>query len=314
MLSKKIRVLNFDSSITKQVDLLEWYKPVVVDLSKIGAECRHWINKKYANQVNGFLAPELRNAITFLGSGDFHHISSLLISQFKDPISVIIFDHHPDWSSLGPRLGCGSWVSQIAKKKNVKKIISFGPSSVDLESGALLTADLKVLKNDQLEIYPYQHKPSKCFLKRVPQNSSIGIKEGLLKCEINWKTLEGKDLESLVYSVFKRIPTRQVYVSIDKDCLKKEYALTNWEEGCLSLDELLAILQMIKNNFEIVGLDILGDYSFPRVKGLIKNFVVRMDHPDNFTAHTKSDVFINNVNQDTNIKLLDYLLSTPQGS
>jgi len=308
MLSKKIRILNFDSSITKQAGLMDWYKPAVVELGKIGPNCRHWVNRKYAKQVKESLAPELRNAITFVGSGDFHHISSLLISQFKDPLSVIIFDHHPDLSCLPPSLGCGSWVWDILKKKNIKKVVSFGPSSADLDTAGILTTGLKAFQNDRFEIYPYKHAPSKSFFRKIPQNSSVSIKSGFLSDEINWKSLESQDLEKFAALVFKRIPTRQVYVSIDKDCLKAEYALTNWEEGMLSLNELLLMLKLIRSNFEIVGLDILGDYSEPKVKGLIKNIIVKMDHPDNYTAKSRSDDLINSVNQDTNMKILEAIL------
>jgi len=84
--------------------------------------------------------------------------------------------------------------------------------------------------------------------------------------------------------------------------------LTNWEEGMLSLNELLLMLKLIRSNFEIVGLDILGDYSEPKVKGLIKNIIVKMDHPDNYTAKSRSDDLINSVNQDTNMKILEAIL------
>jgi len=42
--------------------------------------------------------------------------------------------------------------------------------------------------------------------------------------------LENKDVSELTLGLIKRLPVRKVYISIDKDCLKSDFALTNWEE------------------------------------------------------------------------------------
>src|SRR5699024_4536243 len=50
--------------------------------------------------------------ITFIGSGNYHYVTYLLMSEIKIPFTLILFDHHTDMikpihESI---LSCGSWV------------------------------------------------------------------------------------------------------------------------------------------------------------------------------------------------------------
>ncbi|MCX5681208.1 MAG: hypothetical protein NT079_02875, partial [Candidatus Omnitrophica bacterium] len=90
MLSRFVRILNFDGSVARQQKLLSRWAPVVVNLKDVGPQVRLWSNRKINNIIRSSLNPELKNAVTFLGSGDFHHISHLLIEQFSEPLTVII--------------------------------------------------------------------------------------------------------------------------------------------------------------------------------------------------------------------------------
>jgi len=305
-----IRILNFDDSITKQKKLLERFSPVVVDLTRYGPTCRLWLNKKTANEIINFLQPALRNAITFLGSSDFHHISCLLIEQFTEPISVIIFDFHPDWDILPPRLGCGSWVTNILKSPNIKKIIVLGVSSEDISSFWIQMGNLSALKGNRVEIFPYTHEPTITLLKQVPNdNVSIKVAKGLFYNKIYWRQMKDINLANLFFEIMGRIQTKHVYVSIDKDCLKSSYALTNWEEGYFELKDLLNLLKLIKENLKIVGVDITGDYSFPKMKNRIKDIFSRLDHPRNYSAKSQAQTIIDSINEQTNIEILELLTS-----
>jgi arginase family enzyme len=254
------------------------------------------------------LSPEVKNAVTFIGSGDFHHISSLLIKQFKFPLNVIIFDFHPDWFIFPPRFSCGSWVNTILKEANIQKVILLGPSSSDLNSAGLFSANLSALKNNRLEIYPYAHGPSSVFLRGVPENNSLTAEKKLFFRKIRWRELKNQDLRGFFTQLLGGLKIKQAYVSIDKDCLKAKYALTNWEEGLFELGELLLLLKIIKENLDIVGLDITGDYSPANIKGYFKSFLAASDHPGNYSAKDKPQGLVNSLNQEANLKILDLLL------
>lgn len=307
MLSGALRILNFDDSLIKQKRLLEQFHPTIINLTKFGPACRHWMDKKTAGKIGGFLDPELKNAITFLGSGDFHHVSSLLIEQFRSPLSVIIFDYHPDWDIMPPRLACGSWVNRILKMRNILKVILVGVSSSDISSFWVGSGNLNSLKDGRLEIYPYSHPPSKVLFRDVPENISVQVRRGLFYIDIHWQELKDKNLSDFFPQIIKRIPTQQVYISIDKDVLKSDYSLTNWEEGYFELDDLLIMLRIIKMRLDIVGLDITGDYSRMQLRNKIKAICANFDHPKNYTAKNKPETSIDSINEQTNISILESL-------
>lgn len=308
MLSRFVRILNFDGSVTRQKKLLDRFAPIIVDLKKIGPHARLWSNQKTNNIICHSLRQELRGAVTFLGSGDFHHVSDLLIQQFSEPITVIIFDHHPDWDILPPRTGCGAWVSRVLERPNVAKVISLGMASDDLGFPSLMSANLASLIDNRLEIYPFSAPKTKVFFRSVPKNRSLETYRGFLSHTITWNKLKGKDLKKFFEGLLPHIPTKKVYVSIDKDCLVSDAALTNWEQGALSLEGLLVLLKTIKANLDIVGADIAGDYSKPVFASSLKRICSFVDHPKRFSAKNKSEEMIMKINEETNLALLDTLL------
>jgi hypothetical protein len=198
-------------------------------------------------------------------------------------------------------------VRETLKADNVEKAILVGVSSGDIGAGSIQTASLDLLKDDRIEIYPYSHRPTNVFFRDVPGNISIETRRGLFYNRICWQELKNKNLKEFFLHVIKRLPTKRVYVSIDKDCLKAEYSLTNWEAGYLELGELLALLKVIRDNLDVVGVDILGDYSPPKTEGLVKTLCSRADRPSDYSAKGKARHLIDSVNEDTNTKILEML-------
>ncbi|PIQ90540.1 MAG: hypothetical protein COV71_03750 [Candidatus Omnitrophica bacterium CG11_big_fil_rev_8_21_14_0_20_41_12] len=309
MLDKRIRVLNFDNSIIAQSNLFSRYPAEIIDFTALASCVRLYMSKAVRKQILDSLVLKELNYPTFLGSGDFHHLSEILISQITEPVSLIVFDFHPDWDILPSHFGCGSWVATALKNKNIAQCILIGTGSDDLSFPALQTANLGALANNRLEIYPYRHKPSRVYLRNLPQNRSINARRGYLVNEITWQELEKENLTDFTSKLIKNLPTRKVYISIDKDCLKKEFSLTNWEQGLLSLDQLLMMLRLMRRDLDIIGLDVTGDYSSPEVSNKIKAFVSRIDHPKEFSAHNCSVDLIRSVNEQANLAILQEVLS-----
>ena len=309
MLTQGIRLLNFDGSLKCQQKLILNYSPQILELEDLGPAARLWMSQRTVNLIEQRIKKSSSNRVTFLGSGDFHHISSLLINQIDQPISLIVFDFHPDWDILPPRFGCGSWVTQALRNQYIRKTLLIGVSSTDLSWPAIQSANLNSLRKDKLEIYPYFHNPTKIFLREVPENRSLSLKRSLLSTKIFWSKLKDENLKDFFQALILRLPTRKVYISIDKDCLTNEFALTNWEEGKFSLDQLLMMLKIIKDNLDIVGLDITGDYSKSSVLGIIKGAISRLDHPKDIQADKLFQDKINSTNESTNLKILQVLNS-----
>ncbi len=309
MLDKRIRVLNFDNSIISQSKLLSRYPAEIIDLTALACSARLYMSKALRRRISDSLTLAEKNYPTFLGSGDFHHISEILTSRIREPACLIVFDFHPDWDTLPPRFACGSWVTQALKNKNISKCILIGAGSSDLSFPALQTANLNALADNRLEIYPWRHKPSRIYLRGLPENRSITASGGFFSNEVTWHQLEKENLIDFTSKLIKSLPTRRVYISIDKDCLNKEYALTNWEEGLLRCEQLLTMIRLMSKELDIIGLDVAGDYSAIEIPDKIKAFISRADHPKEFTANNCPVDLIRSVNEQTNLLILQEIFS-----
>lgn len=309
MLDKRIRVLNFDNSVVRQPGLLAQYQAEIIDLTGFASSARLYMSGGLRKKIASILSLSDKNKPAFLGSGDFHQISEILTNSIDQPFCLVVFDSHPDWDILPPRFGCGSWVSRALENKNISKLLLLGTGSGDLSPLALQTGNLAALKDNRLEIYPYSRKNSRVYLRHPPVNDSASVRRGLFSDKISWHPLEAEELSSFTLNLARRLPSRRVYISIDKDCLKKEFALTNWEEGCMRLDQLLTILKVMREELDIIGLDITGDYSIPEVAGRVKRVISGIDHPGAVSAYGRSDASILRVNEETNLKILREIFS-----
>ncbi|MDO9572681.1 MAG: hypothetical protein Q7J37_02210 [Candidatus Omnitrophota bacterium] len=309
MLDRSIRVLNFDNSVVRQLTLVNRYQTEVIDFTGLAPSARFFMSGGLRGKIADSLNLQEKNYPTFLGSGDFHHISEILTAQIQEPACLVVFDFHPDWDILPPRFGCGSWVSQALKNRNISKCLLIGMGSDDLSGFALLTGDLAALAANRLEIYPFRHKPSRVYFRAIAKNNSIVAKKCFFSNRIIWHELEKEDLAEFTLKLIKQLPTQRVYISIDKDCLKSDFALTNWEEGALRLDQLLVMLRLMRENLDIIGLDVVGDYSVPVISGRFKVMLSRLDHPKKLAVDNCSEDLIQKVNEQANLQILQELFS-----
>ncbi|MBU9710243.1 arginase family protein [Evansella tamaricis] len=186
--------------------------------------------KKYCDEsslstIYERLQQRKKTGITFIGSGDFHYVSYLLLTEIRTPFTLVLFDNHTDlmepaFSSL---ISCGSWVLHALEQLPLlKKVVIIG---VQGELSASLPVNLKekvtIISNDSFQI---EYRPSN------------------------------------LYRIIQEIPTSSIYISIDKDVLEKAAAVTNWDHGNLPLEQLLDWLQGISTYKFVKGVDICGEY------------------------------------------------------
>ena len=287
MYSDRIRILDLDGSVARQSEFLRDARAVTVDLSDPGPAARLWADRAQADAIRRRLDPAQKDWITFLGSGDYHYVSSLLLEQFDEPLTVVVFDHHPDWDTLPPRYGCGAWVSRALERKNVAQVLLVGMASDDLAFPSIVTGNLRGVRSGRIVPLPYE-APRRLIWPFDP---------------IPWRELKA-DPAAVFNRAVDHLPTRAIYVSIDKDCLAAEHALTNWEEGRLGLDTLLSFLRILRQKCEIAGLDVTGECSSIPIPSRWKSWCSRIDHPKHSSARNRSPDEIAQVNGATNQRIL----------
>lgn len=97
-----------------------------------------------------------------------------------------------------------------------------------------------------------------------PDDQPTAFGEGLLSCG-SWVAEARRRLPCLKSCIwikktsdFKASEGLPVYLSIDKDVLSEDYARTDWDQGSMTIDELLALVCDISSHRRIIGIDICG--------------------------------------------------------
>lgn len=193
-----------------------------VDLSDIESVKRYCEKKSFAAIYNR-VRKRRNRGITFIGSGNYHYVSFLLLSEIKEPFTLILFDYHTDMLENPDAniISCGSWVLHALKYlPQLKKVIIIGVEEA-------LAKAIPKLYQEKVIAFPHH---------RVDLDPELPRK---LIAEIN---------------------TNAVYISIDKDVLSESEVYTDWEQGTLTLEKLEEMLWYISTRKKIVGEDICGEY------------------------------------------------------
>ncbi len=160
-----------------------------------------------------------QKGITFIGSGNYHYVSYLLLEEITKPFSLILFDHHTDMNlkeTTEPNLiSCGSWVSfALQNNSKLKKVIIIGPSSLTIHSN----------DSSRVEVFPIDISNEVC-----------------------------------IHTILSHIHTETIYVSIDKDVLDPKITVTNWDQGHMKLVTLLDCIHSLIMNKSVYGIDVCGE-------------------------------------------------------
>jgi arginase family enzyme len=195
------------------------------------------------------------------GSGDFHHLSALWARRLADPFVLVSFDNHPDWDIRPPRWGCGGWVNRALELPHVKKVSVWGCGNFECWWPRQLFGNRRAEREGRLEVYPWADD------RPVADQNRRGA---ILRS--NWREHFTRFVADLGGS--------NVYVTIDLDCLQAEDAVTNWESGRFTLDDVVwALAQLRGSKTRIVAGDICGAFSPPHYARAKQRFAAEMDHP-----------------------------------
>jgi hypothetical protein len=232
--------------------------------------------------------------VLFYGSGDFHHLTALFVALHDEPLAIVHFDNHPDWVRY-PTINCGSWVNMALKSKHVAKVVTIGPAGDDLHNPEWKLANLPAMRDGRLAVYPWRSRPTRLWGAPVstPSTSTDG---GVL----TWRSLADENWSDFLDELTESLPAPALWITIDKDVLGTDEAITNWDQGGMALDHIIAALRRLASSFRIVGIDVCGDYSRPQLKDPLRAFLSWSDHPD-LPPHGAGDLA---VNDRTNARLI----------
>jgi len=201
-------------------------------------------------------------AVPFLlyGSGDFHYLTALRLRGVAGPVVLISFDNHPDWDVRPPKWGCGGWVNRALELACVRRVSVWGCGNFECWWPHQIFGNRRAERAGLLEVYPWaDNRP----LKDRQRKGAI-LRE---------------DWRDRFERFSKGLANKNIYVTIDLDCLRIEEAVTNWESGRFSVVDLQWALGKLRESCRIIGGDICGAYSPPKYARRKQRFAAEFDHP-----------------------------------
>jgi hypothetical protein len=232
-------------------------------------------------------------SLTFLGSGDFHHLSLSLISRLKEPFNLLVIDNHPDWMRGVPFMHCGTWVYHAARLPLLGRIFHAG-GDVDFDNYYQWMAPWKLLGSGRITVLP--------GLRRFSRKQWSTVRNEPLRTAPAVPMTERR-AEQLLQPFRAELAARPLYISLDKDVMSAEEAVVNWDSGHLTLAEILLLLRasLEASRGRLAGMDIVGDWSPVRLRGWLRHLMHVTEHP----SLTVDPQRATRCNQQTNLALLD---------
>lgn len=293
-------LLKLDDALERQDALGEAVAAVsgrVLDARDLGPSLRLWSRAGPLDALRRRLAASPAGdepEVVFAGSGDFHHVTPLLLERATalagEPLTVVHFDNHPDWARFAPGRHCGSWVGRAARMEGVRQVVTIGMTSPDIGPRKAREGDLALVAEGRLELFAWA----------VPDGGGAFSVAGR-----SWPTITAMGETAFVAHLDAAVRTRAVYVTIDKDVLRRQDAVTNWDQGQASLGFLEACVRRLARGRRLVGADVVGDWSPPAYgwgpSAWLKRGEAFLDQPGRPLAADTADA----VNEAANLRLLD---------
>ena len=202
----------------------------------------------------------LAAAFLLYGSGDFHYLTGLRLRAIAESVVLVAFDNHPDWDVRPPKWACGGWVNRALELPNVRLASIWGCNNFECWWPYQIFGNRRAERTGILEVHPWaDDRP----LKDRQRKGAI--------LHDNWRGRFEKFAQGLV--------PKNVYVTIDLDCLRMEEAVTNWESGRFAVTDLRWALGKLRESSRIVGGDICGAYSPPHYARWKQRFAAEFDRP-----------------------------------
>lgn len=161
------------------------------------------------------------NGIHFIDSGDYHYVSKLWTDKIAEPFRLVLFDHHTDM-----------------QKSKIPGLLTCGSWVREM----------------------LEHNK---WLRQVVIFGTPAGTEKKVPAEFTNRVIIDSEQSVHRHTLPQNTPHDHlpVYVSIDKDVINPAEAVTNWDQGILTMADIQRILMTVFAKTRVIGLDVCGEFS-----------------------------------------------------
>jgi hypothetical protein len=301
----RIRVIDLDGSVVAQDRVLRMFRPDVFEVRHWGPRlrlgCRWSRFYRFERRLDRLFGAHERLDpwVSLLGSGDFHHMTLALLRRVRHPFNLLVLDKHPDWMRGVPILHCGAWLHHAAQLPNVRRVFHLG-GDMDFDNAYRWLAPKKLLQTGKIVTLPAFRAFEAGFWRDVPRKP--------LRANFD-APVDRERLEELLWPHLDELDRLPLYISLDKDVMWMPESVVNWDSGYLDLNEVQEILQFFLKaaGNDLVGMDIVGDWSPVQTHGILRHLLHRIEHPRQRVDADQARL----CNERTNMVLLRFLNQDP---
>ena len=241
----------------------------VRNLRSWGPRLRYCAPDAEVQVFNNILGDDLPPFLLY-GSGDFHYLAALWVrravrragekqGQNRGQLTVVSFDNHPDWDIRPPRWACGGWICRVLETPQLHASV-WGCGNFELAWPARLFANRAALADGRLAVHAWAERQKPAVCRRFDCMTRSGWRERFERFAAG---LAGND----------------VYVTVDLDCLRSEEAVTNWENGLFTAEDIAWATRRLRGACRVIGGDLCGAWSRPAYARWRQRFAGNWDHP-----------------------------------
>jgi arginase family enzyme len=269
------RLLDLDGALTAQTALVR-SGPAIHLLRDWGPRLRlacsfarfHAFERRLTDRLGG--ATDAAPQLTFVGSGDFHHVSLALVRRLPAPVNLLVLDNHPDWMGGLPFLHCGTWLHHAARLPQVARVFHVG-GEVDFDNHYRWLAPWRRLRDGRVVVFP--------AVRRFRRGAWAGVAHEPLR-PVPAVAAGRARVADLLRPYRDELARRPLYVSLDKDVMTAADAAVNWDSGRLGWEEVAAVLGAFAAaaGGRLAGMDVVGDWSPVVVDGWFRRLFHLAEH------------------------------------
>jgi hypothetical protein len=271
-----LRIFDLDGSLVTQPQLLR-ARPAIHCFRSWGPYVRLGCSFRRFEQFESAVAESLGSihdtdpACTFIGSGDFHHVSLALLRRIEQPFNLLVLDNHPDWMRGIPFMHCGTWVHHASKLANVRTIFHVG-GDVDFDNSFRWLAPWANLRSGKIQVISAR--------RRFQRGAWADLGFSALRLKPDYPASADR-IDYLVEGYQAELARWPLYISVDKDVLTARDAVVNWDSGHLAVAEVKSVLSAFIRaaRRQIAGIDVVGDWSPVRLRGIGRRLLHGTEHP-----------------------------------